>query len=189
MSAIAADNRPLSPKGGPDGAGHETIPVQVAASVKITASSYAYRRAICGRIGLRQEIRTRFAHVIWMTALQRRSFTIGEMFVRPVGLIRGRHQYLANTGRSPARLEDAPGAADVRVEGTNWISVCDSDDCLSGQVKYGLDFVFSQHTLHHRLVLDLTPHDSDVVQDSRAKQLVTRDPVANDANDECAAVN
>ena len=137
---------------GADGAGHDAVPVQVAAAVEIAAAGDGDRQAVGVGVGLRDQVGAGLADVVGMPALQRRALVVGQLLLVAVGLVRRGDDDLLDRRAAAAGLQQRPGALDVGLEGGDRVAVGDADDGLRRQVDDGVDLVLAERAFEQSLV-------------------------------------
>src|SRR5207248_6977582 len=106
------------------------------------------------------EVGARLGDVVWMPAGERSLLIVREVILIAVRLVGRCDDDLRNKGAAPTRFEQRPGPLNVRLEGRDGISVCDSDDRLRGEVDDCPDRGVSECPFQSGLVAPVTADDS-----------------------------
>src|SRR4030095_12737674 len=107
--SVRTNHRPLVSQYGSNRSRNQTIPIEITAPVKISTARNYNRRTICGRIGLRDQIRARLSYVVRMAAPQRSIFRIGKRVVVAVCLVGRSYDNLFYEGTATTGFEQRPG--------------------------------------------------------------------------------
>src|SRR5215813_547848 len=123
-----------------------------------------------------------------MASLQGCVFRIRQLFVPTVGFVRGSDNNLLDQRRASAGFKHRPRSSNVGFESAYWVAIRDAYNCLSGEVKDGINFVFADRSLYRFLIANVSSNNTRAVQITGTEEFILGYPVSYECYDECASV-
>src|SRR5207245_938397 len=122
---------------------HDTVPVEVPATVEVSAASDGDRHLENAGVTLGDEVGAGLAGVVGVPAHQRRVLVVGATIMVAVGFVRRGRHHLLDLGAPPARFEDGPRPGNVALERRDRVASRNRHDGLRREMDDRVDLVLA----------------------------------------------